>query len=94
MTADLELAAQAAAQSYWKAYAAFNEAGRTFDESNLKKASDDLESAVHDVFTTLFPTPALLSEKVRIAMIDIDNREAKEWLETIKADLDYISQSH
>lgn len=92
MTLDLETAALEVQARYWVAYHALNRAAASHDETQLKRAADGLEEATHDVFVTLAPSPALLAGKVKIAMEDIDNRAAKEWLETIKVDLEFMSQ--
>ncbi|MEY4255672.1 MAG: hypothetical protein RLZZ141_899 [Pseudomonadota bacterium] len=92
MTVDLETAALAAQARYWVAYEALNTAAANHDEEKLKLAADGLDDATHKVFITLAPSPALLAGKVKIAMQDIDNRAAKEWLETIRVDLEFMSQ--
>lgn len=93
MTIEIETAERVQAH-YWAAFADFNEAAARNDEVLLEQAADALEAATHDVFVTRAPTPALLAGKVKIAMQDVENRAAKEWLETIKVDLDHMSQTH
>jgi hypothetical protein len=93
MTSEFETAALEVQSHYWVAYGAFNEAAATHDEARLKLAADALESATHEVFVTRAPTNALLVGKIKIAMQDIENRAAKEWLETIRADLENMDQN-
>ena len=92
MIVDLETAALEAQSRYWLAYEAFNTAAANHDEEQLKLAADRLEDATRNVFITIAPSPALLAGKVKIAIQDIENRAAKEWLETIKVDLEFMSQ--
>ncbi len=92
MTPDLETAASEAQARYWVAYAELNLAAANHDETQLKLAADGLEDATHHVFVTIAPSPSLLAGKVKIAMQDIENRAAKEWLETIRVDLEFMSQ--
>ena len=92
MTVDLETTALEAQARYWLAFAVLNSAAANHDEAQLALAADGLEEATQNVFVTLAPSPALLAGKVKIAMQDIENLAAKEWLETIRVDLEFMSQ--